>query len=238
MGHFTYFIPGVSGVNQGILAAAGLLDRFMGASGRMRVHSAGHGEGPKGSGCFIAPGENVEYSPETQRWTEGAKFWVGVDTATMPMPEDLARELIVTGQDLTLADNKVWHVPTLHKWDMQRMGHTPNLPQIMRNVVVGGRVQCIMTVRPEFMAAHALAAEIFESFVAERAIPGARLVEMACAILNVNYRVGVEETGLLGLLDEATALSILRVAIDAEEIEIDARRWILNGLKPPPERTE
>lgn len=232
MRRFLYFLPGRPGVNPALMAQLGLLDRFETAMGKLGQHIIrGVDDGPKGSGCIVAVGEAVpEYAPHRQTWIEGKDFWVGLEKP-WPEPEDLVREMGISGHPTQLADGKVWRVPVLHRWDEAQLRHVPNLPKSMRPrpLSQGGGVEYV--VRPEFADADELARALVEGFMANRTLTADLAFETAVSILNVNYRLGPEEAGLLGMLNEADVAKVLEVAIDVPSIQAQAMAMQCDGVE-------
>lgn len=221
MRRFLYYFPGTPGMNPAMLAARGCLDRFtysLGGAGGTIVHTTSWCDaGPVGAGAMVAAGdEPITYNPERQRWIEGLTFWVGCDKDFPPGPDDLAREIGIIGIEAALGDGQAWRVPLVRKWDDQNCSHAPNLPSRIVPVIVDGKREYRRTVNPEYQAIDKLAEVTFDAFVAPEgtSISPEKLFEDAAAFLSVNYRIGVEEIGLLGLLEIETAIEVLKVAID------------------------
>jgi hypothetical protein len=231
---FLYFLPGVPGCNPAMLRDRGLLGRFRKFGGGMLEHSISEClKGPGGgSGCIVTAGPGgAEYLPERQRWLEGEKFWVGIEDASFPpRPQDLEREAGIDGYELELLDNNVWRVPLVHAWDEKRAQHRPNLPQVMAPVIESGNTRMQIRVQAEFEAVHELAGRIFQAFAGQATVSLETLFSDAAAILGVNYRIGPEEIGLLGLLNESLAARVLALSIDLPRIEAQAQALAGQGL--------
>ncbi len=241
MRRFLYFLPGVPGANPALLAQRGLLPRFRRFGGALLEHGISEClHGPAGGGCIVAAGAaGAAYVPASQRWLEGEKFWVGIEDANFPpRPADLERVGGIDGYELKLGDDNLWRVPLIHAWDQKEALHRPNLPQIMVPVSAGGISKMQVRVHPEFEAAHAIAGRVFEMFAAQASISLEQLFADAAAVLGVNYRIGSQEIGLLGLLDAATAARVLALCIDVPKIEAQAQVLAGQGLVMPEPRIE
>lgn len=221
MRRFLYFLP-TPGANPQMLAARGLLDRFT-VGGRLIEHSVTPATECMGSGCIVAAGTNP---PTTaQRWVEGEKFHVGVEDLA-PRPEDLERPVGIDGYGVLLADGNIWRVPLVHKWDAAELRHVPGVPSAM--TLIGGRVQ--YQIRAEYQVVDAIASRLFAAFIEEKTVPMAQLMQDAAALLAVNYRLGVEECGLLGLFDSTNILEVIQAAIDIKALQEQARGLSMEGL--------
>jgi len=186
------------------------------------------GPGPGGhSGCLLVacpgagrdPGPRAHYAPDLQEWREvqkgeggrekgdGGGLWIGLDRDLPPAPADLERRRVLPGYEVTLAGQS-WTVPVIR--DPQ--GGT-GLP---RDWTVAGD-QVLETVKPGYRAAWEHAAETVALYfdpAAAAALPRLRAVELCIEALGVNYRVGVHEQNLLGLVDSENWLSVLAAAAD------------------------
>ena len=231
MRRFLYFLPGVPGANRQMLADRGLADRFL-ERGELIEHVVlGVDAGPAGSGCIVAAGPNQPtYAPDRQQWLEGVKFWCAVEDFP-PRPQDLAREVGISGYETPLGDGAAWRVPLIRRWDRRRLEHLPNLPQSMRPSVVSGSYKYASHVRPEYAAVNGRAERIMEAFAAEKVIDGDQAFADAAALLAVNYRIGAEECGLLGLMDQEMVVRVLGLAVDAPALRQQAEEFATDGLQ-------
>lgn len=233
MRRFLYYIPGMPGVSPRVLANLGLLDRFTatgGAGGSLIEHCVtAVNDGPRGAGCIVAVGtQPPAVSPDSQ-WAAAESFHVCVEDL-LPRPQDLERELGIAGPDITLADGQAWRVPLIRRWDPPRLEHASNLPKTLRPTFADGKTTFSARVKPEFASIDALADRIFKAFSEETTMP----LDQACAdaveLLAVNYRLGIQEAGLLGILDEETTVRVLSLSIDYESIQAQANEWSVEGL--------
>ena len=236
MRRFLYFLP-LPGANRGILAERGLLSRFTespGAGDDLLPHVvSGIDAGPDGQrGCIVALGNQpAPYDVREQFWqpSSNGKFWVGAEKINMPRPEDLERNPGLKGEYIALLDRNAWRSPVILRWDAAGCCHEINLPQSLAPSFENGKCQFKKQVRPPFAATHALAEQIFNDFGNGATISIEEAVDRAARLLGMNYRIGIEEIGLLGLLDNALALKILATAIDLETINAQARALSTQG---------
>jgi hypothetical protein len=178
-----------------------------GASGTMLCALPVSGDAPPRLGYF----------PDQQQWTEFREFgqpehayWVAIDKEHPPTPDDLRRRVTFAGYDVELAGQQ-WHVPVIRNPN----GGT-GLPTTWK-VAAGGVVQ--ESIREEWRL-------LFESF--GRAIflfndpdgpypleiDRAEALELCLDALAVNYRVGLAEQNLLGLIGSETWAVVLAVSVD------------------------
>ncbi|MCL2647732.1 MAG: hypothetical protein FWD61_12100 [Phycisphaerales bacterium] len=245
MRRFLYYIPGVPGVNPAMLADRGLLDRF---TRRPGVPDASDGlieygvtpldapppgaaaAGPH-AGVIVAAGNWQPDLATTTEWGDGGggKFWLAIEGGggRGPKPEDMERELGISGSVITLADGKQWRVPRIRTWDREKMAYLPNLPQAL-SPVGGERYE--PKVVPAFAAIDALADRIFKAFAAAETVSVEQLFADAVSFLSLNYRIGVEEAAMLGMMDETDAVRVLMTAIDMEGLTVHAQEMSVCGL--------
>lgn len=248
MRRFLYYIPGQTGCNETMLRRLGLWSRFSRPAIEYQVMMTP--DGPAGGGVIVAPGpDDPRYAPNEQRWIpaciptspdlpppEGwiAPYWVGIEKLN-PCPEDLVREVGIGGYDLALDDGCVWRVPLIRRWDREQMAHCSNLPRSL--MPKNGRF--VQEIRPEYQEADGLAEKIFASFVAGRTVGIDEWYPDAAGLLAVNYRLGMEEVGLLGLFAEpSTGLRVTGLSIDVDAITAQASEVAVAGLEAHQPRIE
>lgn len=233
MRRFLYFFPGLSGMNASMLSARGLVGRFAGAGSSLLGYGVTGTTAPQ-SGCIVTVGGQPPQLPIPDKalWIQGRDFWVACEDPQLPPgPEDVARELGISGYEVPLGDGNLWRVPLLHRWDSNRQGHVPNLPRAMVPIPDNGHSRVEFRVRAEYAVVDAIAHKAFAGFVAQKTMPLDELLTDAAAVLAVNYRIGIEEIGLLGLLDDATALRVLGLCIDLPALEAEARELATQGVE-------
>lgn len=236
MKRFLYFFPGKSSIDPRGLDRAGCLSRFTRHNSELIEYGVtGINEGPAGSGCIVAAGARPpRYDRTEQQWVEGKSFWVGIEDFP-PLPDDLARDIYVDGYQITLADGCVWRVPLVREWDGTRLEHRTRLPRVLKPVLIDGDWKYPAKVAPEYAKLDELASRIFGQFVSQQAVPIAELYANAIALLAANYRIGIEESSLLGLLDQETALRVCALAVDQPRLTAHAQALEIDNLKASPD---
>jgi len=234
MRRFLYFLPGVSGCNNQMLKDRGLLTRFTTHSGTAIEHGMTPTvDGPAGSGCIVAAGsEPAAYEASAQTWMEADKFWVGMESALPPGPDDLARDIIFTGYKIVLGDGQTWQVPVIRRWEGDH--HVSALPQTVRNVKsADGRNIGVSDISPRYAHMDALADKVWLSFIETRTMPTGEALADCGTLLGFSYRIGAEEISLLGLADEALLIKVLGLCVDSPEIEKRTATQSHQGLEVP-----
>lgn len=215
MNRFLYYIPGAPGTNAESLKAIGLASRFVYPGGAVRFSVAGWDAGPHNSGCCVHAGKDiVTYDPDAQLWQDCGAFWIGVDRQLRPGPRDLEREVGYSGYAIALLDGAEWRVPLVRRWNVAKMEMECALPKVMRPYRENGRFGIRAGVSAQHEEIDRLGEQIFSAFCAQAQWQSETLFAAAAMLLAENYRVGVEEVGLLGLLDEALARRVIGLAID------------------------
>lgn len=227
MRRFTYFIAGVSGVNEQMAANFGLLRRFTGSGGEFVCPTiASCATGPTGrSGALFAEGPlPPTYDPARQRWTEGysprdraepLRYFVGITNGLQPMPDDLVREKIIDGYQPKLGDGNKWTVPLVLRVNPEaikqgRIEHLVNLPQVMG--MDGGKLG--FTVRSDQKGILAVARKAWANYESNKTQPIEEAILGAVELLATNYRIGLEEAALLELFDPTGISTVLSLAVD------------------------
>lgn len=227
---FLYFLPGLSGCNEGMLAKRGLRSRFVAAGDASLIEHVMSpvSSGPEGSGIIVAVGAQIaEYAPERQKWEKHAHFWLGMETELPPGPMDMVREFGFAGYEVLLGDDALWRVPLLRRWNRELCQHVSALPKCMRSV--DGQIR--ETVNPKYEIHDEIAEQIWNSFLVEEALTLEQLFTKCAALLAINYRVGPEELSLLGLLDEPIALKMLGLSIDLPGITAHRDAIMFDGIQ-------
>lgn len=220
---FLYYFPNLPGMNPGMLRDRGLLDRFTAPGGGLISHGVTGAVGELAGGCIVAAG--IEPPAVPAQWDRGESFWVAIEDLP-PRPQDLEREVGLSGYELVLGDGNTWRVPLIHRWNEDRSEHEPNLPTSMG--MIGGKVRT--RIRPEYQAIDVIASRLFTSFVAEETASLEQAMADAVALLAVNYRIGIEEASLLGLFTGELLVDVLATAIDLPKLRESARRDAVRGL--------
>lgn len=234
---FLYFLPGLGGINPKMLSDRGLVSRFpaeYGVTGSIDGPFA-DGEICRG-GCLVAASNRpARYEPDRQQWMRLANgaAWVGIeDTELPPGPADLERAVGVAGYSLTLADGNDWRIPLIRRWDPNTLAHVATLPSAIAGELVNGKHKFVSAVKPQYAALDAKAESIYAGFLDKHTISIDQLMHDASELLALNYRVGVEEVALLGLLTEPLALKLLGLAIDTPGLRACGEAIAQSGLIP------
>lgn len=231
-----YYLPlGYQDVKPGALIEAGLRHAF---DPRHREHATSRGvtRGPAGPGGSIivdaaaVPTEHFGYWPDRQKWRviPGSKAWVGFYPDMPPMPETLARAVMLQGHPVTLCDGNVWHAPIArgHVEEDGELRYTQRLPA--RSVLGDDGKWGAGEALPQYAHLWPIATAWFDSRMrpeieeADADADGAVRVkfdfdgghEAAIAALGANYRLGPAECDLLGLLSARETVAILDALID------------------------
>ena len=138
----------------------------------------------------------------------------------------------ISGHKITLGDGNTWLCPMLWRWDMARREHVPNLPSKMAAVMVDGVMRGRMQTDPTYAPLDALAEKLFQGFVTETRLSLDDALIICADLIGANYRVGVPELSLLGLLDEELAAVVLGLAIDVPTMNLQSAELASQGLLP------
>jgi len=234
MRRFLYFLPGVPGANKQMLQDRGLLNRFTTHGGTLIEHAVTQVlSGPDGGGgCIVAAGGYPPVcEPGKQLWMQGEKFWAGVETLA-PGPDDLIRDIVMAGYEIVLGDNNLWRVPLIRRWDVDQGGHVSALPKSVRNVVgADGSNMGALAINPNYVHLDKIADRVWLNFIENRTVPMGEALAICAALLGVGYRLGAEEIGLLGLVDEELMVKLAGLCLDAPVIEAQVAKRSYEGLQ-------
>lgn len=163
------------------------------------------------------PGQTPEvgFYKDKQEWIEWNKFWIGYETANRPTPADLAKEEIIKGWNVVLADGNKWHVPVARLVN----GYT-NLPM---TYVLGPDDVLREKIAPEFLDLGLKAADVWEAFSTmpeDRSdeqiefIDDKYIYKFAAQALEINYRINLPEIGALQLFQGNDFVNVAEAVID------------------------
>jgi len=225
MAGFLYFVPKVrpDQIDADRLAAAAVShalthDRCIKAECRQ-----GPGDQP---GVILAHATaeqaKVGYYPQRQQWRliPGSEAWLGWEPEALPAPEELARERMLDGRWLEMADGRPWVVPLAREAADADGGLTRGqaLPQRL-DIDEGGEF-IAGGVLPEYADLDRIARQVCEE-IDEAEGDGRDPVlfahhASATAVLAHNYRIGRLEAVVLGIFtaDERYAGRVLLWLID------------------------
>lgn len=224
-------------LNQALLAERGLAHVFGDRRGPQDDCAASglSGRGPGGhSGvilCALPVGKDaprrIGYYPAEQRWERGfalaegkavpaevPPFYVGIDTAEPPGPEDLARSVRHKGYPVALGDGNQWEVPVILAPD----GDT-SLPRTFAWDPESGEL--CGTVRAEYRDAWEASADTIAFFYGDEddnERPYEVILPRCLQALGLNYRLGPAEQNALGLIDTTNCTEILGATVDAPKV--------------------
>ena len=235
MGQFLYLVPEQGGAAT-LIKKYGLERRLsdsapsrgcsLGLAGG-KLHKTGEGCESEFDGLCMSLGEPLGVYLDDQVWEKveepGAlAFWLGYAREQKPGPIDLARQETVPGHWVTLGDGDEWIVPVARSFREDRV----TLPHNMRMGPDGKIVKSLkQEYRDLFDRASPIADEIYNS--GATTINDEVLFKLAVDGLSVNYRVGIAEVNLLGLLDTQTCLEVLKAMIDLPALE-----WLMKLYEP------
>jgi hypothetical protein len=175
------------------------------------------GRGPENRpGClmyFQTPTGGIprraEYRPSEQSWTpvgDGSLLWIGVDTAELPKPEELARKRQYDGYSVTLADGNQWNVPIIRAPDGQT-----SLP---RDLIWDATGRLIEPIKPLYQAYWDETAETAK-WVFDGVQPDyERALQLAIRALAINYRYDRNLHNVLRVIDSETLTGVLVSTVD------------------------
>jgi hypothetical protein len=236
---FLYYLPGSGGCSEKMLQSLGLYDRFIAPGAQLGpwVVRAWEGGPDGGQGCLVAAGNRVpEYISDAQVWENAGAYWVGIeDLKAPPGPADLRNPVGMEGRAIALGDGGMWSVPLIWKWNPRTCEHDVAVPQRLQRKIIDGRPKMSLEVVPAYRPLTAIAGEVWNSYCMGTPLTVDQVFENATALLGVNYRLGLAEVNLLGLLTVESAQKALSAAIDMESIERQASESMAAGLIDQPQ---
>lgn len=214
MAPLLYYRAGTSGISKLDLADLGLL-----YAEPEKLSDRGVARGPDGrSGCVFWCGPRMSftpdikwtyYAPAEQTWTRiSESVWAGIWTVNPPKPADLERRDMIRGHLVRLGDDNDWLIPVA-----RRITAEPALPRAM---TWDGDTWQVGDVLPRYRELWDFAVKIHDCIVGTE--DGAPTLEdecnMAAKTIGYNYRVGMGEISLLGLLTTQNEGEVLKALID------------------------
>ncbi len=243
---FLYFLPDIARTaplpSQEVIASRGLAYAF-----ESRPFGCGC-SGPQGKEGFVLgcrrrwESGQVKIEP-TQIWTPhpSGKYFVGYWPDQLPTPDQLAREKLLSGHLLKLADEREWQIPLARGRHDESTAETPRVPysvELPQRSQLNEQGEWIDGgVLPKYRALWELASGWNDFRRAQLDDPDhERLVEhwsryqtrheAAVQVLAANYVVGPVECSLLGILNKELAAEILDLAIDEPEFDRILKKWL------------
>lgn len=150
----------------------------------------------------------AEYKPQEQLWRNAGAYWVGVWKNNMPTEESLRRDEMIGGHRVKLLDGAEWLVPVAR--DLSGGTRLPS------RVDWGENGELITRVRDEYWPLCSRVGEIWQSAMTDdgATMTDAEIAEVAVMGLAVNYRIGIHELGMLGVLDTQNMVKIVQALWD------------------------
>ena len=224
MAGMLYFYPNKDELSREDIEAVGLgyaIDKSPAV-----VQAIGTGTPAKTTGSTFANSGMPKMNMANQTWVKmvgtkkllDAELWCGYETR--PTPEDLKRESMIAGNEVTLADGNKWMIPLVR--DVE--GST-RLPQFL-----APSATCDGSWSVEGMAdKHRRLWDgcgVFMEFALNSMTDEGNvefewddLLDVAADLLSANYRVSKDEIGSLQLCSVNNAIDILKSAVDWTELE-------------------
>lgn len=151
-----------------------------------------------------------------------ARCWVGLDVEGVPGPEDLRRDRLFDGREVTLGDGRVWVLPRL----MYCTGDC-GLPQAA--VLEGDELRMRPMRRYEALARdgrrvweYVLGMVRYQVGKSDRpeVLTGREALEVVSRALGLNYHVGVKEVGALELVTMGQGGNVFEVLAALVDVEL------------------
>lgn len=209
---FLYYLPGVASFTKTLIAEWGLSENFEGFTEQFVPVS----QGPdKSSGLVLhAQPKNSQtrcgYYPETQKWIQWGRFWIGFETEKKPGPDDLWRGKDVKSYSVELDDGNMWRIPIA-----RYMEHGTLLPQSMV-MMPGGEI--VEEISEKYMPYWEAAIPFYEEWMREGTpqFDKAALYRFALMALRLNYRIAAPEAAALKLFTLENLYNISSAAVGIE----------------------
>ena len=160
------------------------------------------------------------YYPQEQTWQKapGGEWWLGIENAARPTPEQLARADLCAGHEIKLGDRNLWTVPIA-----RLVSGTSAFPQ---RLALGPDGKLQVTPMARFDEISKAAEAVWEGMVSGAAEKdGSKVLtiengwEIAVQALAVNYHLGALEVSALGLLTTISLRQVLLALVDWPTVE-------------------
>lgn len=183
-----------------------------------------------GSYCQSADRAGVYVGDQTWRRAPGATWWIGWYTAERPTPEELARSRQIPGENVTLGDGRLWHVPIARSCvdgDNGLPSPAVALPRKMDMTAdgqwtIGGVLDQYAALYHvaerwwEFLMSAIADQDDHETTEREVTLSIDSAADWCCTALGTNYRVSAIEIWCLDLLNDLTRADVLNVVVDLQ----------------------
>jgi len=220
MSGFYYFVAEVGGGR--LWRELGLDYAFEGPPAQIEV---GPDVGPDGRSGMVFTRQSATKLPRPIVWekSRSGKFWIGWHEANPPGPEDLRNGVSLTAAfTVRLRDERDWLIPLVLPCRQRNPTRECGLPQVYRlsgEADKEGRRGVAEEVTPEYVPLIDEAKQFWTVFKHESqpAIETERVLTFCVHLLQVSYRIGLDEVLALELLDKQIAQAMVLAVIDATE---------------------
>lgn len=192
-------------------------------------------KGPADGPCVLVSdldAKRVVYKPDEQTWIESIdkKYMLGVWNDQRPGPLELARDRQLRGHSVMLADGNNWLVPVIRAID--------GGSRLPASLILGDKGQVVCLPEVGYSELSASTEALWRDFEIElgwtpeteklteaerlelcKLDAAARLI-LAAKVLNLNYRVGIDELNLLRLISTTNLSQILQAILDWPTFEV------------------
>jgi hypothetical protein len=221
---FLYYFPDKNLVSQKELPALGF--GYLGEASAFSSTGVQRGPGG-GSGCICSldnvPGDKCHVDLPNQTWRKFGSHWVGFWRDQQPTPEELARQEMISGHPVRLADGDRWIAPVARSLRIRESGDelslawARELPQRL-DLAEDGKTWVNSGILPRYQPLWDIAEKWAEvrwgGGGRDSDLAGQAAVDAAVLCLQTNYRIGRAEVALLGCLTDELVNRILDLLID------------------------
>lgn len=240
MSHYLIFIEGTHGCDPNCLTAVGLgellrdnestpemVDCPIGPSGRNGVLLTWRIGDPERDPKFMIHGRQKWIPAPAMEHSElgelpAERYWIGIDEDDPPQPRDLAREQMIAGATITMADGFSYIVPTIsrlpNRYQLTDGGEISRVVKDQYQKFYDTGMRVVTEVMEQFNTIEEVRDQIPD--IEEYSIPlnvgdGMKLIASALAL---NYRITWELAFMLDLLDEQSGAIALMTFCELSEI--------------------
>lgn len=217
------YLPGKQGASRELLEDAAL-GELLDSGSAPSCMSIDPPKGPDGCGGVVAFwGQGLpaidDYVFEPGKGSNRQKFWLGKPKGAKLAPAELAREKMMIGAEVLLADSQAWLVPIARQ-----------LPELLGLGDDGRWSGVVLPQYREFYDAAWRALEWLTPGEDGLCKADAQIAaDFACRALSINYRVNRDVASFLGLLTSDTVFEVARAAVEFHAIL--AAGGLLHGQK-------
>lgn len=221
-----YFIPNGKSLSTTLLRQHRIDGLIWNGQGRETMR--GPTDGP---GLLVASGnvpmQHLTYDPVDQTWKKrfGSDAWIGIVNDAPPDSQMLAREKMVCGESIILADGNAYCVPLLRSFDVNQLDgpftYQVNLDRVLEQDPETGRM-VPGDVTPEYTEVWNQALQIGDCLLTQvtrgstnaASLDEGVLEDFVANVLNINYRLQKPELSILKLLTVDLTAQVMKMAID------------------------